>query len=182
MWALDVGCGPGLTTEGARRLVGSTGKVVGLDPSAGMLHEAQRVGCRGLVQGVGEELPFGDASFDFLSMAYALRHVSDLEVAFREYHRVLKPRGIVLLLEISRPRSAAILSVSRFYIRTVGAAFTAATGNRAMRTLMRYWWDTIEHCVDPETILSALADVGFVGCTVHEQFSGLLRNYRAVKA
>jgi demethylmenaquinone methyltransferase/2-methoxy-6-polyprenyl-1,4-benzoquinol methylase len=183
MWALDVGCGPGLTTEGARRLVGSTGKVVGLDPSAGMLHEAQRVGCRGLVQGVGEQLPFGDASFDFLSMGYALRHVSDLSVAFREYHRVLKPRGIVLLLEISRPRSAAILSVSRFYIRTVlGAAFTAATGNRAMRTLMRYWWDTIEHCVDPEAILSALDDVGFVECAVHERFGGVLRNYRAVKA
>jgi hypothetical protein len=46
---------------------------------------------------------------------------------------------------------------------------------------MRYWWDTTEQCVAPEAILSALSDVGFVRCDLHEQFSGLLRNYRAIK-
>ena len=99
-----------LTTQCALGLVGSTGYVVGLDPSAGMLHEARKGPCRNLIQGVGEELPFPDASFDFLSMGYALRHVSDLHVAFREYRRVLRPGGIVLLLEVSRPRSAALLA------------------------------------------------------------------------
>jgi demethylmenaquinone methyltransferase/2-methoxy-6-polyprenyl-1,4-benzoquinol methylase len=164
-------------------LVGSAGSVTGIDPSTGMLHEARKGPCRRLVQGVGEQLPFLDASFDFLSMGYALRHVSDLRAAFREYRRVLKPGGIVLLLEISRPRSAVLLSVSRFYIKTVlGAVFAAATGNRDMRTLMRYWWDTTESCVAPEAILSALDDVGFVQCDLRERFSGLLRDYRAVKA
>jgi demethylmenaquinone methyltransferase/2-methoxy-6-polyprenyl-1,4-benzoquinol methylase len=183
MKVLDVACGPGLTTQCALGLVGSTGYVIGLDPSTGMLHEAQKGSCRKLIQGIGERLPFLDASFDFLSMGYALRHVSDLRVAFREYHRVLKPGGIVLLLEVSRPRSAALLSVSRFYIKTaMGAAFATVTGNQDMRTLMRYWWDTIEHCVTPDVILSALGEVGFAQCGVREQFSGLLRNYRAVKA
>jgi demethylmenaquinone methyltransferase/2-methoxy-6-polyprenyl-1,4-benzoquinol methylase len=183
MKVLDVACGPGLTTQCALGLVGPTGYVIGLDPSAGMLREARKVPCRNLIQGVGEELPFPDASFDFLSMGYALRHVSDLRVAFREYRRVLKPGGIVLLLEVSRPRSAALRSVSRFYIRTLmGVAFAAATGNRDVRTLLRYWWDTTEHCVAPETILSALGDVGFTECGLRERFSGLLRDYRAVKA
>jgi demethylmenaquinone methyltransferase/2-methoxy-6-polyprenyl-1,4-benzoquinol methylase len=183
MKVLDVACGPGLTTQCALGLVGSTGSVIGLDPSAGMLREAQRGPCRNLIQGVGEELPFPDRSFDFLSMGYALRHVSDLSVAFREYRRVLKPGGIVLLLEISRPRSAALRSVSRFYIRSVmGVAFATVTGNQDMRTLMRYWWDTTEHCVPPDTILSALRDVGFATCGLREQFGGLLRNYRAVRA
>ena len=183
MDVLDVACGPGLTTESALAVVGSTGRVIGLDPSRGMLHEAQKGPCRRLVQGVGEELPFPDGSFDFLSMGYALRHVSDLRVAFREYRRVLRPRGIVLLLEISRPRSAVLRSMARFYIRTVlGVTFATATGNRDMRTLMRYWWDTTDHCVAPETILSALADVGFVECALLEQFDGLLRDYRGVKA
>jgi len=183
MKVLDVACGPGLTTQCAIGLVGSTGYVVGLDPSSGMLHEAQKGPCRNLIQGVGEQLPFPDASFDFLSMGYALRHVSDLRVAFREYRRVLKPGGIVLLLEISRPRSPALLALSRFYIKTVmGVAFATATGNRDMRTLMRYWWDTTESCVAPETILSALGDVGFAECALREQFSGLIRDYRAVKA
>jgi demethylmenaquinone methyltransferase/2-methoxy-6-polyprenyl-1,4-benzoquinol methylase len=182
MTVLDVACGPGLTTQCALDLVGSTGRVVGLDPSAGMLREARKGPCRALIQGVGEELPFPRGSFDFLSMGYALRHVSDLRRAFAEYRRVLRPGGIVLLLEISRPRSPALRSVSRFYIKTVmGAVFATVTGNRDMRTLMRYWWDTTEQCVAPETILSALGDVGFADHRLQEQFSGLLRNYRAVR-
>lgn len=183
MRVLDVACGPGLTTQCALDLVGPTGYVIGLDPSSGMLHEARKGPCRNLIQGIGEQLPLPDASFDFLSMGYALRHVSDLRTAFREYRRVLRPGGIVLLLEISRPRSVALLALSRFYIKTVmGVGFATATGNRDMRTLMRYWWDTTEHCVTPAAILAALDDVGFADCDLAEQFNGLLRNYRAVRA
>ena len=75
MQVLDVACGPGLVTQCALDLVGSSGSVIGLDPSIGMLREAQRGPSRNLVRGVGERLPFPDQSFDFLSMGYALRHV-----------------------------------------------------------------------------------------------------------
>ncbi|HKT33192.1 MAG TPA: class I SAM-dependent methyltransferase [Nitrospira sp.] len=182
MQALDVACGPALVAQCARDIVGSAGSVIGLDPSVGMLREARKGPCRKLVIGVGERLPFADARFDFLSMGYALRHVSDLRVAFAEYRRVLKPGGIVLLLEICRPRSPLLLSLSRFYIRTVlGIAFSASTGNREMKTLMEYWWDTTETCVQPETIVGALKEVGFSECSEQEWFSGLLRDYRAVR-
>ena len=182
MHVLDVACGPGLVTQGAFDVVGPSGVVIGLDPSVGMLREAQKSSCRTLVRGVGESLPFPDNHFDFLSMGYALRHVPDLKAAFAEYYRVLKPGGIVLLLEISRPKSAALLALSRFYIKTVlGAVFSATTGNRDMQTLMAYWWDTTEHCVPPEDILSALTGMGFRDCTLKEFGNGLLRDYRAVK-
>jgi demethylmenaquinone methyltransferase/2-methoxy-6-polyprenyl-1,4-benzoquinol methylase len=183
MSVLDVGCGPGLTAQGAMRLVGAAGYVVGLDPSAGMLREARMGGCRALVQGVGEQLPFRDAGFDFVSMGYALRHVSDLDATFREYRRVLTPGGTLLLLEACPPRSAALRSVSRFYIRTVvGMGLAAATGNRHMRTLMRYWWDTTENCTPPDTILATLAQAGFVDGRVKELFNGSFREYRARRA
>jgi demethylmenaquinone methyltransferase/2-methoxy-6-polyprenyl-1,4-benzoquinol methylase len=182
MHVLDVACGPALVAQCARDIVGSAGSVIGLDPSVGMLREARKGPCRELVIGVAERLPFPDASFDFLSMGYALRHVSDLRVAFAEYHRVLKPGGIVLLLEICRPRSPLLLSLSRFYIKTVlGIAFSASTRNREMRTLMQYWWDTTESCVQPETIVGALKEVGFSQCSQEEWFSGLLRDYRALR-
>ena len=182
MHVLDVACGPGLVTQCALDLVGPSGSVVGLDPSIGMLREAQKISCRKLVRGVGERLPFPDQSFDFLSMGYALRHVPDLKGAFTEYRRVLKPGGIVLLLEISRPRSAPLLTLTRFYIKTVlGKVFSATTGNRDMQTLMGYWWDTIDYCVLPEQIIDALKEAGFVDCTLKEWWSGLLRDYRAVK-
>ena len=182
MKVLDVACGPGLVSQCAMELVGPSGSVTGLDPSIGMLREAQKGPCRSLVRGVGECLPFPDASFDFLSMGYALRHVPDLRAAFAEYRRVLKPGGIVLLLEISRPRSALLFHVSRFYIKNVlGSAFTAGTGNQDMKTLMAYWWETTEQCVSPEMIVEALKKTGFQDCTVKEWFSGLLRDYRAMK-
>ena len=183
MHVLDVACGPGLVAQTAHEVVGPSGTVIGLDPSSGMLHEARKGPCRNLVRGIGERLPFPDKSFDFLSMGYALRHLSDLKIAFLEYRRVLKPGGIVLLLEICQPRSRLLLALSRFYIKTVlGVAFAAWTGNRDMKTLMAYWWDTIEYCVPPDTILGALREVGFTDCSLHEQFNGLLRNYRAIRA
>lgn len=182
MHVLDVACGPGLVTQCALDLVGSSGSVIGLDPSIGMLREAQHGPSRNLVRGVGERLPFPDQSFDFLSMGYALRHVPDLKGAFAEYRRVLKPGGIVLLLEISRPRSSTLRMLSRFYIKTVlGKVFSATTGNRDMQTLMGYWWDTTEYCVQPETIIETLMEVGFVECSLKEWGSGILRDYRAVK-
>lgn len=182
MHVLDVACGPGLVTQCALDVVGPSGLVVGLDPSIGMLREAQKGPCQNLVRGVGESLPFPDNHFDFLSMGYALRHVPDLKTVFAEYYRVLKPSGIVLLLEISRPKSAALLTLSRFYIKTVlGAVFSATTGNRDMRTLMAYWWDTMEYCVPPEDILGVLKGMEFSDCTLKEFGNGLLRDYRAVK-
>ena len=182
MHVLDVACGPGLVTQCALDVVGPSGLAIGLDPSTGMLREAQHGPCQTLVRGVGESLPFPDGRFDFLSMGYALRHVPDLKRAFAEYWRVLKPGGIVLLLEISRPKSTALLTLSRFYIKTVlGTVFSAATGNRDMQTLMGYWWDTTEYCVPPETIMETLREVGFVECSLKEWWSGVLRDYRAVK-
>jgi demethylmenaquinone methyltransferase/2-methoxy-6-polyprenyl-1,4-benzoquinol methylase len=89
---------------------------------------------------------------------------------------------VVLLLEICRPRSSFLSSLSRFYIKTVlGIAIAVSTGNRDMKTLMEYWWDTTETCVQPDTIVGALKDAGFSECSDQEWFSGLLRDYRAVR-
>lgn len=182
MRVLDVACGPGLVTQCALSVVGPSGLVVGLDPSIGMLREARKGPCRNLVRGVGERLPFPDEFFDFLSMGYALRHVSDLRAAFVEYRRVLKPGGIVLLLEISRPRSMVLYRLLRWYIRDVlGTAFAAGTGNQDLKRLMAYWWETTEHCVAPPMIVETLRESGFGDCRAKEWFSGLLRDYRAVK-
>ncbi len=60
-----------------------------------------------LVAGRAEALPRADASCDFVSMGYALRHISDVRAAFAEFHRVLRPGGRLLILEISKPDGAA---------------------------------------------------------------------------
>jgi demethylmenaquinone methyltransferase / 2-methoxy-6-polyprenyl-1,4-benzoquinol methylase len=162
MVSLDVATGTGLVAQAAQALVGPTGRVTGLDRNAGMLAEARRSVGSPLVQGSAERLPFRGDSFDFLSMAYALRHVSDLEVTFREYFRVLKPGRTVLILEFARPRSRVGLALGRLYLkRLVPWLARWRSGSREAEILMSYCWDTVEHCVPGELILDALTRAGF---------------------
>jgi demethylmenaquinone methyltransferase/2-methoxy-6-polyprenyl-1,4-benzoquinol methylase len=107
-------------------------------------------------------LPFADNSFDFLSMGYALRHVDDLNSTFEEYFRVLKPGGTVLILELTQPESAIGRKFVKFYLRQIVPKI-AYLGSRSKdaETLMTYFWDTIENCVSPDTILAAMSQSGF---------------------
>lgn len=159
---LDCGSGTGVIAAIAQGIVGATGLVVALDPSSGMLAQARSRGVLNLVPGRAEHLPFADASFDRLTMGYALRHVADLSATFREYRRVLAPGGSLLLLEITRPRSRFGCAALRLYMRTLVPLVTRwFRHSRDTAALMRYYWDTIEHCVPPETILAALRAAGF---------------------
>ena len=119
MTVLDVATGTGQVAREAARIVHPSGVVIGVDPSRGMLEEARKSANGPLVQGIGEALPFAAERFDFVSMGFALRHVSDLEAAFAEYRRVLKPGGRVLLLEITRPRSGLGRWLARIYLQKV---------------------------------------------------------------
>lgn len=157
---LDVACGTGLLAASARRIVGANGRVVALDPSAGMLGQARGRGLRSLVRGFAEALPFADGSFDFVSMGYALRHVADLEITFAEYRRVLRPGGRLLVLEITPPRSRLAFRLLRLYLGRI-VPWLARRHGAAPGELMRYYWETIEQCVAPSAILAALAASGF---------------------
>lgn len=179
MRVLDVACGTGASSLAAAGIVGPSGSVIGVDPSTGMLREARR---RGLAVACGraEALPFASASFDLVSMGYALRHVFDLRVAFAEYRRVLKPGGRLLLLEIARPRGAVPFRLTRFYMRSVVPWLARLrVDDEGARRLTRYYWDTIARCVPAETILAALDDTGFVECAVTELVYGLIKDYAA---
>lgn len=176
---LDVATGTGLVAREAAWLAGAGGRVTGLDPSAGMLAAARRELPIGLVQGRAEALPLADASADFLSMGYALRHVADLGIAFAEYRRVLRPGGRLLLLEIGRPEGRLGRALARAYLGRVVPALCRLTAPRGRDDLlMRYYWDTIEACVPAETILARLRAAGFeaVAC---ETSLGLFKAYTA---
>jgi demethylmenaquinone methyltransferase/2-methoxy-6-polyprenyl-1,4-benzoquinol methylase len=179
MKLLDVATGTGLLVRAAMRIVREPPAVIGLDPNASMLREARKATAGPLVQGRAEELPFRDATFDLVSMGYALRHVTALEAAFGEYRRVLRPGGRLLMLEISRPRSAVTRWVVRTYIRQVVPLLLWMLGaTRPPRLLTSYYWDTIEACVPPDTVLAALRRTGFAGAE-HRVLAGVLSEYTA---
>lgn len=162
MRVLDVAIGTGLVAREAVRLAGDASRVIGLDPSVGMLGKARAdLGVNGVL-GIGEQLPWRDESFDFLSMGYALRHLSDLAITLREFRRVLKPGGALCVLELTRPQSRVGHAALRFYLRRLVPAFTRLrTRSPEAELLMRYFWDTVETCVPPERILKAMDQAGF---------------------
>jgi demethylmenaquinone methyltransferase/2-methoxy-6-polyprenyl-1,4-benzoquinol methylase len=174
---LDVAVGTGAVAGAAASIVGPSGRVVGLDPSSGMLAEARRKLRIPLVQGIAEQLPFREGEFDFVSMGYALRHVSDLKHTFGEYFRVLRPGGTLLILDFARPRSWLGRGLGRFHVSHLGPLVARLLSNRReAQTLMRYCWDTVEHLVPADTIVTAMADAGFQVVNTTVRF-GLLSEY-----
>lgn len=160
MQVLDVCVGTGQVSRAALGLVGPQGAVVALDASLGMLREAGRHVPVPRIQGRVEELPLADGLFDVLTMGYALRHVADLVATFREYRRVLRPGGKVVIIEFARPRSRLGYHVLKLYLYHLVPGI-ARLGSREAAQMMRYFWDTIDQCVPPATILAALAEAGF---------------------
>jgi demethylmenaquinone methyltransferase/2-methoxy-6-polyprenyl-1,4-benzoquinol methylase len=181
MRVLDVAIGTGLVAREEVRITGDPKLVLGLDPSIGMIAQARRTLPVRAVLGVAEQLPLADDQFDFLSMGYALRHLSDLAVTFGEFFRVLRPGGRVCILEISRPRTRFRRAMIKTYLRWVVPWLTRlATRHADSQLLWQYYWDTIEACVPAETVTAALATAGF-DRVAHRCELGMFSEYVARK-
>jgi demethylmenaquinone methyltransferase / 2-methoxy-6-polyprenyl-1,4-benzoquinol methylase len=104
---LDIAGGTGDLALAFASKVGSSGRVVHTDINEAMLREGRN---RLLDAGVNlptlvcdaEHLPFADASFDVVTVAFGLRNMTHKEDALREMNRVLKPGGKLLVLEFSK--------------------------------------------------------------------------------
>jgi demethylmenaquinone methyltransferase / 2-methoxy-6-polyprenyl-1,4-benzoquinol methylase len=181
MRVLDVAVGTGTVAEAAQHILGNGAVIVGLDISSGMLQTARRRLNISLIQASAESLPLADTCIDFIVMGYALRHVSDLGVVFREFHRVLRPGGRLLMLEIGRPPNALYFAAAKFYFKHLLPTLSRVISPRTkLATLMDYYWDTIESCVPSSTIITQMAETGFAEpiCTTE---LGLFQAYRALR-
>lgn len=103
---LDVGCGTGVLLPALAELVGSGGRVVGLDYSPDLLVKARErvrdAGCEAvveLVEGNAVDLPFEGGAFDAAHVERVLIHVPDADAAIREMRRVVRPGGWVVAAE-----------------------------------------------------------------------------------
>jgi demethylmenaquinone methyltransferase / 2-methoxy-6-polyprenyl-1,4-benzoquinol methylase len=114
-------------------------------------------------------------------MGYALRHVGDVPAAFAEFHRVLRPGGRVLVLEISKPASRGGTLLLKAYMRALVPLIARAVSRRRdTARLWRYYWDTIEACIPPASIVAALQAAGFTQVRRHVEL-GIFSEYTAVR-
>lgn len=120
---LDVATG---TADLAILAAGKVERVTGIDISEGMLkHGRTKVAQRGLSQRVtlqqadSAALPFADASFDAVTVAFGVRNFEDLGKGLRDMLRVLRPGGRIFILEFSKPQRAPMRQLFRFYFHRV---------------------------------------------------------------
>jgi demethylmenaquinone methyltransferase / 2-methoxy-6-polyprenyl-1,4-benzoquinol methylase len=165
MDVVDVGMGTGLVSAEILRITGQPERLIGVDPSPGMMSQARLPAQVRCLEGWAEKLPLPDACADFLVMGYALRHISDLAAAFTEFRRVLRPGGRVLVLEISKPEGALATWALKAYMRGMVPLLARLVSSQASTPLLwRYYWDTIEACAAPQAVLSTLSGVGLTDC------------------
>jgi len=100
--------------------------ITGLDISEEMLNIGRKkINQKGLsdkislIQGDSENLPFKDNTFDAITVAYGVRNFENLEKGLAEIYRVLKPGGIFLVLEFSRPSVFPVKQLYNFYFKNI---------------------------------------------------------------
>src|SRR5262249_38535817 len=118
--ALDVCCGTGDLALELRRRIGPDGRVVGCAFSEPMLELARRKsGEEGLAVEFGWadalDLPYGDGSFDAVTIGFGARNLADLDRGLAEMTRVLRPGGRLVILEITRPQRQPLAGFYSFW-------------------------------------------------------------------
>lgn len=117
MRVLDVAAGTGASSI---EFVRAGADVVAVDFSEGMLEEGRRrhpeIDFR---QADAMNLPFEDNSFDAVTTSFGLRNIQDFDRALREFYRVLRPGGHLVVCEFSRPTWAPFRALYHFFLGTV---------------------------------------------------------------
>lgn len=120
--ALDVCCGTG---DVAFLLKNRGATVVGCDFTAAMveLAGARRDGKVPFLQADALALPFRDASFDVITIAYGLRNLADFEAGLRELLRVLTPGGRLVVLDFGKPPNRLWRALYFAYLKAIVPLF-----------------------------------------------------------
>lgn len=182
---LDVATGTGdLAILTAKRL--SPEKVTGIDLSEGMLAVGrQKVKAEGLEAVIDMEcqdclnLQFADNTFDAITVAFGVRNFENLEKGFAEMYRVLKPGGVLLVLELSTPEHFPMKQLYGFYSNTV----IPTVGKMISKDASAYDYlnKSVKAVPQGEVMADIFRQVGFRNVQFTGYTFGICTNYRGVK-
>ena len=200
---VDVACGTGdLALEFAksiddRRQIMAPrehplGTVIGIDFTFQMLPIAtrkSRTAARGrdafasvqaYINGDALALPLPDACCDVVSIAFGIRNVQDVPAALKEFHRVLRPGGRVIVLEFSLPTNALLRGLYNFYFRQIlPRTATLISGDKT--GAYKYLPESVNTFIGREQMISMMNDAGFSDVKQFPLTFGVCVCYRGLK-
>lgn len=199
---VDVACGTGdLTLKFASRLwslpstdaSGHFGprhdQLVGIDFTFEMLPLARAKASAWLdhygdrivwINGDAQSLPLPDGCCDVVSIAFGIRNVADPAAAFREFHRVLRPGGRVIVLEFSLPTNPLLRGLYNLYFRKVlPRTATLISGDKT--GAYKYLPESVNTFIGRQQMADMLSAAGFSQVEQHPMTFGVCVCYRGVK-
>ena len=176
MRVLDLAGGTGDLARLFADRVGPSGEVVLTDINAAMLEAGRdRLLNAGrfvpAVQCDAEKLPFPDAAFDCVSIAFGLRNVTHKEKALAEMHRVVRPGGVAAILEFSRVWEPLAPAYDWYSFNVLPRIGRLVAGDEAS---YRYLAESIRMHPDQATLRTMMEQAGFDRVEVHNLMAGVV--------
>jgi demethylmenaquinone methyltransferase/2-methoxy-6-polyprenyl-1,4-benzoquinol methylase len=183
MRVLDLAGGTGDLARLFANRVGAAGEVVLTDINGAMLAEGRDKLLNGglaiaAVQCDAEKLPFPDARFDCVSIAFGLRNVTHKETALAEMRRVLRPGGVAAVLEFSRIWQPLAPAYDWYSFNVIPRIGKLVAGDDAS---YRYLAESIRMHPDQETLKGMMEAAGLVRVDYNNMTMGVVALHRGFK-
>jgi len=182
---LDIATGTGdLAIKFAEKT--SATKIIGLDLSEGMLSIARKKvadtelkNTIEFIKGDSEALPFKDNMFDAITVSFGIRNFENLEKGLSEILRVIKPKGLLIILETSVPTKFPFKQGYQFHSKTV----LPLIGKLFSKDKAAYNYLSESASVFPygEKLNNILRKIGFINVINNPQTFGVATIYTATK-
>jgi len=126
-----------------------------------------------------ERLPFENGGFDAAIVAFGARNFGDLERGLSEMHRVIRPGGMILVLEFSRPTVFPLKQLYLAYFRNIIPMIgkTLSGSGHAYR----YLPDTVMRFPEGEAFCSILREIGFIEVSEKRLTGGIVSVYTGTR-
>lgn len=172
---LDVATGTGKLAFAVKR-ARPTASVTGVDFAEPMLERARDAAARrGLAVAFavadGTALPFADGSFDAVTVGYGLRNFADVDAGLREFRRVLRPGGRLVVLEFPPPPGGLVGGAFRLYFERVLPFVGGVVSGR--RSAYSYLPRSVKAFLEPEGLKKRMELAGFADVRYRLQTFGV---------
>jgi len=132
------------------------------------------------INGDAQSLPLPDACCDVVSIAFGIRNVVDPPAAVREFLRILRPGGRVIILEFSLPTNPVFRALYNFYFKQIlPRTATWISGDKT--GAYKYLPQSVRTFIDRKTMVQMLADAGFQNVTQKPLTFGICVCYRGFR-
>ena len=185
---LDVATGTGDLAFMAEKVLHPE-TITGIDLSSGMLEVAhKRLADRQhannthieFVKGDAEALPMQDGAYDAVTVAFGVRNFGNLQAGLKEIHRVLRPGGMFVVLEFTKPRVFPFKHLFDIYFKHVLPFIGSWTSGD--RKAYRYLYDSVQAFPDNADFIHELNKVGFNNPSFKPLSFGICAIYTAYKS